>query len=171
VTTAVDTNALVALLYDDEHADRSERALREAYRGGRVVVTPVVYAELAADGRFSDPTELDEFLADLSIRLEEPSRGALFQAGEAFSRYTDRRPDGLQCPACGTKRTVVCEECGEALAPRQHVAADFLIGGHASHDADAVVTFDTGFYQTYFPSVTVYPASGPPRREGDAGGP
>jgi hypothetical protein len=116
-----------------------------------------VYAELAADGRFSESAELDEFLADLSIRLEEPSRGALFQAGEAFSRYTDRRPDGLQCPACGTERTVGCEECGGTLAPRQHVAADFLIGGHVSHDADALVTFDTAFYETYFPSVTVRP--------------
>jgi uncharacterized protein with PIN domain len=157
VTTAVDTNALVALLYDDEHANKSENALREAYRGGRVVVTPIVYAELAADGCFADRSELDEFLADLSIRLEEPSRGALFRAGEAFSRYTDLRPDGLQCPACGTERTISCEECGVALAPRQHVAADFLIGGHASQDADALVTFDVAFYETYFPSVTVRP--------------
>lgn len=157
MTTAVDTNALVALLYDDEHAERSEAALREAYRGGRVVVTPVVYAELAADGHFSDSSDLDEFLADLSIHLEEPSRGALFRAGEAFDRYVERRPDGLQCPSCGAKRTVVCEDCGEALAPRQHVAADFLIGGHASRDADALVTFDTAFYETYFPSVSVRP--------------
>lgn len=157
MTTAVDTNALLALLYDDEHADRSETALREAYESGRVVVTPIVYAELAADGTFADVAELDRFLADLSVRVETASREALFHAGEAFSRYVDRRPDGLQCPACGTKRGVTCEECGEALAPRQHVAADFLIGGHASRDADALVTFDSAFYETYFPSVTVYP--------------
>lgn len=157
MTTAVDTNALVALLYDDEHADRSETALQEAYRSGRVVVTPVVYAELAADGYFGDVSGLDEFLADLSIQVEEPSREARFAAGEAFGRYVDRRPDGLQCPACGTKRTVECEECGEPLAPRQHVAADFLIGGHAGRDADALVTFDRSFYETYFPSVTVLP--------------
>lgn len=49
MTTAVDTNALLALLYDDSYADASERALRDPYQAGRVVVTPIVYAELSAD--------------------------------------------------------------------------------------------------------------------------
>lgn len=156
--TAVDTNVLIAVLYDDDdHADASEAALRRAYRSGPVVVTPIVYAELAADGGFETATELGRFLEDMSLRLVEPSPEALFVAGEAFSRYGERRPDGLQCPSCGRKRTVSCEECGESLAPRQHVAADFLIGGHASADCDALVSFDTGFYGTYFPSLTVTP--------------
>lgn len=155
--TAVDTNALLALLYDDEHADASEATLRRAYRDGRVVVAPIVYAELAADGHFDTATELDQFLQDLSIGVAEPSRAALFRAGEQFRRYTDRRPDGLQCPSCGTRQAVDCAECGEGLSPRQHVAADFLIGGHAAVDGDALVSFDAGFYETYFSSVTVYP--------------
>ena len=156
-TTAVDTNALLALLYDDDYADESEAALREAYREGRLVVTPVVYAELAADGGFEGTADLDTFLSDFSIRLETPSRTAAFRAGESFREYIDRRPDGLECPACGTERTVSCPECGESLAPRQHVAADFLIGGHAAADADALVTFDAGFYGTYFPELPVRP--------------
>ena len=155
--TGVDTNALLALLYDDEHADASEAALRRAYREGRVVVTPIVYAELAADGHFETATELDQFLQDLSIKVAEPSRAAVFRSGERFRRYTDRRPNGLQCPSCGTERAVDCEEYGETLSPRQHAAADFLIGGHAAVDGDALVSFDAGFYETYFPSVTVYP--------------
>lgn len=154
--TAVDTNALLALLYEDEHTDRSEAALRRVYREGRVVITPVVYAELAADGHFDTPSELDQFLADLSIQLVEPSREALFRAGERFQRYTGRRPDGLQCPSCGTKQAVHCEECSEGLAPRQHIAADFVIGGHATVDGDALVSFDASFYETYFPSLTVH---------------
>ena len=52
---------------------------------------------------------------------------------------------------------VLRQPAGEPLAPRQHVAADFLIGGHAGRDADALVTFDRSFYETYFPSVTVLP--------------
>ena len=156
-TTAVDTNALLALLYDDEHADESEAALRAAYRKGALVVTPVVYAELAADGQFEDDTDLDRFLADFSVRVDDPSREAAFWAGEAFREYVDRRPDGLQCPACGATRSVTCEACGASLAPRQHVAADFLVGGHATADADALVTFDEAFYDTYFPSLTVPP--------------
>lgn len=158
MTTAVDTNALLALLYDDTHADASEAALRRAYRDGNVVVTPVVYAELAADGQFETASDLDTFLADMSIQLAEPSREALVRAGEQFRDYAERRPDGLQCPSCGTTESVDCEVCGTDLAPRQHIAADFLVGGHAAVDADALVTFDSGFYGTYFPSLTVRPA-------------
>lgn len=156
-TTAVDTNALLALLYEDDHTDASEDALRRAYREGRVVTTPIVYSELAADGHFQTTAELDQFLEDFSIQLETPSRTALFAAGETFQRYADRRPAGLQCPSCGTKQAVDCETCGEGLSPRQHIAADFLIGGHATTDADALLSFDTGFYGTYFPSLTVRP--------------
>lgn len=155
--TAVDTNALLALLYEDEHTDASESELRRAYRDGRVVITPIVYAELAADGYFESPSELDQFLEDLSIQLAEPSREALFRAGEKFQQYTDRRPDGLQCPSCGAQQTVRCDECGEGFTPRQHIAADFLIGGHATVDGDALVSFDSAFYETYFPSLTVSP--------------
>lgn len=157
MTTAVDTNALLAILYEDEHTNASEDALRHAYQESRVVVTPIVYAELSADGHFETAAELDQFLEDFSIQLVEPSREALFQAGETFRRYTERRPDGLQCPACGTKQTVQCEACDGDLSPRQHIAADFLIGGHAAVDADALVSFDDGFYNTYFPSLTVRP--------------
>lgn len=157
MTTAVDTNALLAVLYDDRHADESEAALRRAYREGKTVVAPVVYAELAADGHFGSEAELNQFLEDLSIQLVEPSRGALFRAGQQFQRYVDRRPEGFQCPSCGTKRSVVCDECGSDLTSRQHIAADFVIGGHAVVDADSLISFDDGFCGTYFPSLTVYP--------------
>jgi predicted nucleic acid-binding protein len=157
VITAVDTNALLALLYDDDHADSSEAQLRRAYREGRVVITPVVYAELAADGHFETPSDLDQFLADLSIQHVDPSREAVFRAGEQFKQYTVRRPDGVQCPSCGTTQTARCVECSEERAQCQHIAADFLIGGHAAVDGDALVSFDSGFYETYFPAVTVYP--------------
>lgn len=157
MTTAVDTNALLAILYEDEHTNASETEPRRAYREGKVVITSIVYAELAADGHFSTVAELNQFLEDFSIQVVEPSQEALFRAGERFQRYTERRPDGLQCPSCGTEQTVICEECGEDLTPRQHIAADFIIGGHAIVDADVLVSFDSGFYQTYFSSLTVYP--------------
>lgn len=155
--TAVDTNVLLAVLYDDDYADASEEALRRAYREGRTVIAPVVYAELAADGHFEGSTDLDRFLEDFSIQLVEPSPEALFRAGQGFQEYTERRPDGLQCPSCGTKRTVHCEECRADLTPRQHIAADFVIGGHATVDADALISFDSGFYRTYFPELTLHP--------------
>lgn len=154
--TAIDTNALLALLYDDAHADASEHAIRQAYRDSKLVVTPVVYAELAADGHFGTAADLDQFLDDFSIHLESPSRQALFQGGQQFQAYVDRRPDGLQCPDCGTVQTAPCQDCGTPLARRQHVAADFLIGGHAATDADRLISFDRAFFQSYF-DLTVLP--------------
>ncbi len=157
MTTAVDTNALLALLHDDRHADAAERALRDAYTEGLVVITPIVYAETAADGQFETSEALNTFLADLSIDVAHPSSEALFRSGEAFDTYIDRRPDCLQCPECGTQRTARCPECDRELTPRQHIAADFLIGGHAVTDTEALVSFDTGFYRTYFPDLSVRP--------------
>ncbi|WP_435095831.1 type II toxin-antitoxin system VapC family toxin [Halorubrum sp. N11] len=157
MTTAVDTNAFLALLYDDEYADASEAALRRAYREGAVVVTPIVHAELAADGRFDSPADLDRFLEDFSVNVVDPSREARFIAGDRFREYVDRRLDGIQCPACGENRSIDCEACGESLSRRQHIAADFLTGAHAAVDCDGLVSFDTGFYSTYFPSLAVVP--------------
>ena len=50
MNTAVDTNAPLAILYEDDYADTSEAELRRVYQEGRVVITSVVYAKLAADG-------------------------------------------------------------------------------------------------------------------------
>ena len=154
----MDTNALLAILYEDAHTNRSEAALRRAYQAGRVVTTPIVYAELAADGHFETQAAVDTFLEDFSIQLVEPSRSALFVAGERFQDYVDRRPSGLQCPECGTRQAVTCNDGGTAMGPRQHIAADFLIGGHANTDTDRLLSFDRGFYETYFPSISVVPA-------------
>lgn len=157
-TTAIDTNALIALLYDDEsYSATSEQAIRDAYREGKLTVAPVVYAELAADGQFDTEAALETFLSDLSIEVTAPSTEALFRAGEAFDTYADRRPDGLKCPDCGNEQAVECTTCGRGLAPRQHIAADFVIGAHAAVDADALVTFDRDFYESYFPSLPLMP--------------
>ena len=118
--TTVETKALLAILYEDDHTDRSDGALRQAYQAGKVVTTPIVSAELAADGHFDTHGAVDAFLEDFSIKLVEPSRSALFVAGERFHRSVDRRPSGLQCPDCGTRQSVSCTNGGTALGPRQH---------------------------------------------------
>lgn len=146
-----DSSALFAYLYeDDPHSDDAREALQEAYHEGAVVINSVMYAELAGDDGFADSDAVDAFLADTGIDVTPPSRAAMAAAGDAFTRYLSRRGEQLQCPDCGDQFEISCPACGRTVAPRQHLAPDFLIGAHAAEDADALLTFDTGFYRTYF---------------------
>lgn len=148
--TVVDTSALIALLYpDDEHNRRAASLLRAAAEDGALVINALVYGELAADSHFESRAELDDFLEETGIVLESVPRSAQFEAGEAFQRYLDRRGDQLQCPKCGREATFSCPGCGAMITARQHLASDFLIGAHATA-ADALLTFDAGFFRDYF---------------------
>lgn len=152
--TLVDTSAIIALLYpDDAHNTAASRALQAAAERGGVVINPVVYAELAADPFFETEPDLETFLADTGIEVCQLPEATWFEAGTAFQEYIERRPDGFQCPECGTESTIECPSCGADLASRQHIAAEFLIGAHAT-TVDRLLTFDEAFYQTYF-DVTV----------------
>jgi predicted nucleic acid-binding protein len=151
--TAVDTNVLLDVLIPDApHGDESERALAEALRAGAVVISDPVYAELAV--HFPEQERLDRFLADTGLRPEPSKAGALYQAGRAWSEYLRRRP-ALACPQCGAKQEPRCDKCGASVQPRQHVVADFIIGGHALVQADQLLTRDRGYYATYFPELTL----------------
>ncbi len=153
-TTVVDTSAVLALLYD-EGRDVSE-TLATAASDSKLVVNPVVYAELAADPTFDDADALEYFLDDVGIAVDSPPREADFLAGEKFQAYLERRGGGLQCPSCGSETRVSCPDCGESLGVRQHVASDFLIGAHAA-TTDRLVTYDSGFYRDYFDIDDVLP--------------
>lgn len=148
--TVVDTSALVALLYpDDTHNEAAASLLHDAAERGALLINPIVYAELAADSFFDTPEALDAFLEDTGIVVESFPRSAQFDAGAAFQTYLDRRGDGLQCTECGHRTTYACPECRAAVTARQHIASDFLIGAHAE-TADALLTFDAGFFRDYF---------------------
>ena len=71
--TSVDTNVLLDVLIPDApRGDASESAPAEALRAGAVVISELVYAELAV--HFADSVDLHRFLRDTGIRLE-PSGG------------------------------------------------------------------------------------------------
>jgi len=149
--TVADTSALIALLYpDDEHNERASKALGEARNDGAVVVSPVTYAELAVDSTFRHADEVDAFFDDTGVRVEEVEHETLFLAGEKFQEYLGERGDTLQCPECGEKTIFNCPSCGNEITAIQHLPSDFVIGAHAERQADALVTFDTGFFETYF---------------------
>lgn len=130
--TAVNTSVLfdVFVTRAPQHAASLE-ALRAAYNAGAIIVSDIVYAELAA--RFSDRSALDAALRDIHARLSPIDSNIAWMAGLKWAEY--RRAGG----------------------PRTHILADFLIGAHALASADAFLTRDRGFYGTYLPELSTGP--------------
>jgi len=127
--TLIDTNIFLDLLKDNEWAEWSLAAIREAHSRGRPLIIDVIYAELSVG--FAARNELDAFLADIGPLVQPLSRPALFLAGKAFQSFRKR----------GGTRT--------------GVLPDFFIGAHAQAEALPLLTRDARRYQTYFPDVTV----------------
>lgn len=124
--TFLDTNILFDVLYNDAAwRDWSLDAVLAA--GASRFIAPVVYSELA--GRYQERGVLDSELSLLGVRIEEPSRNALFQAGRAHALYRSRG---------GT---------------RARVLPDFLIGAQAADRRAALVTRAAGRYRTAFPHL------------------
>lgn len=124
----VDTNVLVDVWANDpQWSDWSVGQLRAQSVVHRLVINPVIYAELALT--FSSVDALDEALAHLELDVLEIPRPALFLAGKAFVQY--RRQGGA----------------------RTNVLADFFIGAHAAVAKLPILTRDTRRYASYFPTV------------------
>jgi predicted nucleic acid-binding protein len=124
----VDTNVLVDVLQNDpDWADWSVAQLRAQAQIHRLVINPVIYAELSL--AFSTVEALDDALAALQIPVIEIPNPALFLAGKAFVQY--RRQGGT----------------------KTNVLADFFIGAHAAVSSLPVLTRDVRRYAGYFPTV------------------
>ena len=124
----VDTNVLVDMLENDlDWADWSIGQLRAQSQVRKLVINPVIYAELSLT--FSSAESLDDVLAALQIAVVEIPRPALFLAGKAFVKY--RRQGGT----------------------KSNVLADFFIGAHAAVERWPVLTRDVRRYSAYFPTV------------------
>lgn len=147
--TVVDTSALIALLNaDDAHNEAATALHGRAHEEGVLCINDVVYTELAV--YFEKQRHVDAFVDDTGLRLEDLSRETLYVAGQRYHSYLDSRGEELTCHRCGHEGRYECPDCGAQIRSKQHIAADFLIGAHAAEQADRLLTFDTGFFSTYF---------------------
>ncbi|NCD18910.1 MAG: PIN domain-containing protein [Actinobacteria bacterium] len=126
--TLVDSNVLLDVLTADPvWAEWSATALAEAFDAGRVVLNPIVYAEVSIG--FDRIEDLDDALPPNQFVREPLPWPAGFLAGKAFLRY--RRAGGS----------------------RSTPLPDFYIGAHAAVAGYRLLTRDRGRYGTYFPTV------------------
>lgn len=127
--TAVDTNVLIDVYFRSESfGERSLERLVNAYDNGAVVISNVVYAELAA--AIPNRSDLERALAASNVTTSNLNEAIAFEAGLRWREYRQRG------------------------GPRSRIITDFLIGAHALITADGFLTRDRGFYRTYFPELS-----------------
>jgi predicted nucleic acid-binding protein len=137
VTTAIDTNVIVALWQrESKISGAAQTALESAFsRGGLVVAAPVFAELLAAPGR----TErfLASFLEENSIAVDWDLGETVWRsAARAFQSYAERRRRQRDQ---GTRRLL----------------ADFLIGAHAEVNGYNLLTLDERYFRAAFPDIKI----------------
>jgi len=135
VTTAIDSNVLIALWDVDDALNReAQAALDQALAHGKLVVPAPVFAELLA---FPQRTEgfLQAFFRETGIAVGwELSENVWKAAGRALGVYAARR-----------------RRSGEQR--RRRVLVDFVIGAYAEQNGYRLLTFDRGIYRAAFPNL------------------
>ncbi len=137
MTTAVDTNVIVALWDGDDQTSGAAQAALDAAleRGGLVVSAPVVAELMACPGRSED--FVGAFLEDTGIVVQWNLEEAIWRvAGRALQAYAVRR-----------RR--------QRLPGPRRILADFLIGAHARERGYSLLTLDKRLYRMAFHGLTI----------------
>ena len=130
MATLVDSNVVLDVVTDDqEWGDWSAAMLSQAAQEGRLLINPIIYAEVAC--RFTRIEDLDEVLPAEYFTREPLPWAAGFLAARAFLAYRRRG---------GTRPTPL---------------SDFFIGAHAAIQGYTLLTRDRRRYRTYFPKLRV----------------
>jgi predicted nucleic acid-binding protein len=130
MTTLVDSNVILDVVTENEEwADWSASMLAEAAQSGRLVINPLIYAEVSCG--FDRIEALDDAIpAEYFVREALPWAAA-FLAGKVFLKY--RRSGGAR------------------TAP----LPDFFIGAHAAVAGYTLLTRDARRFSAYFPRLRV----------------
>jgi predicted nucleic acid-binding protein len=137
MTTAIDTNIIVALWQDDPAVSLAvESALEAAFRRGALVIAAPVFAELiATPGRTE--SFVSSFLNETGIAVDWNLDEAVWRAaGRAFQAYAERRRS-------------------EANFGPRRLLADFLIGAHAEIRGYRLLSLDERVYGVAFPKLKI----------------
>jgi len=130
MTTLVDTSVLLdVLLEDEEWMEWSAAMLADAAQQGRIVINPIVYAEVSS--AYDDIESLDRALPVEYYQRETLPWDGAFLAGRAFVAYRRRG---------GAKRSPM---------------PDFYIGAHAAVAGHTLLTRDPHRYRSYFPKLRI----------------
>ncbi len=128
MATLVDSNILLDVMtLDKRWFEWSSNALAKAADGGRLIINPVIYAEISI--RFSTIEALEDALPDNMFDREPIPFAAAFLAGKVFMSY--RKRHGLK------------------ISP----LPDFFIGAHAALAGHTLLTRDAKRYRSYFTNL------------------
>lgn len=137
MTTAIDTNVLVALWNEDDSLNTLARSALDAALGrGSLVIAAPVFAELLAAPSRAEAF-LDSFCRETGISVDWKLDEEIWRtAGRAFRLYAARRQ--------------------KQRGPGQRrILADFLIGAHAIQNGFRLLTLDQRLYRAAFPRLVI----------------
>ena len=130
MATLVDSNVILDVVTDDaEWGDWSASMLSVAAHEGRLVINPLIYAEVSCG--FGSIEDLDDAVPPEYFTREALPWPAAFLAARAFVAYRRRG--------------------GTRPAP----LPDFYIGAHAAIAGHTLLTRDARRYKTYYPKLRI----------------